>query len=49
MQTIAREFHQLKKLSEYSDLLEDTDWLATKTASNDIALYSDLLEDTDWV
>ncbi len=48
MHPFAKEFFQLAKSQEYSDLLEDTDWGSQKVHSFISAGYSDLLEDTEW-
>ncbi|WP_320664586.1 hypothetical protein [Prochlorococcus sp. MIT 1223] len=48
MHPFTREFFQLIKINEYSDLLEDTDWGIKNLNKVVSPLYSDLLEDTDW-
>tara|TARA_Y100001968_G_scaffold54418_1_gene45652 strand:+ start:442 stop:591 length:150 start_codon:yes stop_codon:yes gene_type:complete len=48
MHPFTREFIQLTKLNEYSDLLEDTDWAIRNLKYVISPLYSDLLEDTEW-
>tara|TARA_B100000700_G_C14260539_1_gene496797 strand:+ start:155 stop:319 length:165 start_codon:yes stop_codon:yes gene_type:complete len=48
MHPFAKEFFQLKKSLEYSDLLEDSEWGYQKSTPIVAPLYSELLEDTDW-
>ena len=48
MQAFAKEFFQLTRSLEYSDLLEDTDWAGSRISKLTSSIYSDLLEDTDW-
>ena len=48
MHPFSKEFFQLTKINEYSDLLEDTEWGLNKINSLVGPIYSDLLEDTDW-
>ena len=49
MHPFSKEFFQLRKNCEYSDLLEDTDWGLKKQKEFNIDSYSDLLEDSEWV
>ena len=48
MHPFTREFFQLSKTYEYSDLLEDTDWRLPRINSLVAPFYSELLEDTEW-
>ena len=48
MQSFAKEFFQVAKAHEYSDLLEDTEWGLQNKYAFANSSYSDLLEDTDW-
>tara|TARA_Y100001968_G_scaffold114826_1_gene104229 strand:+ start:2524 stop:2673 length:150 start_codon:yes stop_codon:yes gene_type:complete len=48
MHPFVKEFSQLTKSLEYSDLLEDSEWGLQKSVPVVYPSYSDLLEDTDW-
>ena len=48
MHPFSKEFFQVARTQEYSDLLEDTDWGLQRAHSYIISGYSDLLEDTEW-
>tara|TARA_Y100001968_G_scaffold155837_1_gene142323 strand:- start:27 stop:203 length:177 start_codon:yes stop_codon:yes gene_type:complete len=48
MHPFAKEFFQVAKSQEYSDLLEDTEWGTQNSHPFIVAGYSDLLEDTEW-
>ena len=48
MHPFTREFIQLKKAHEYSDLLEDTEWGLQRLIKFQSEPYSDLMEDTEW-
>ena len=48
MHPFAKEFFQVTKAQEYSDLLEDTEWGVQTPHPFLVSGYSDLLEDTDW-
>ena len=48
MHPFSKEFFQLTRSLEYSDLLEDSEWGVQKLTPVVAPSYSDLLEDTDW-
>ncbi len=48
MHPFSKEFLNLTKNLEYSDLLEDSEWGSSKSKLFISTTYSELLEDTEW-